>query len=233
VTGCGALRGDLAAYAVGSLDAQTRAAFEAHLDACGPCRRELEELRGVTGFLAALTPEEAERGPVRDDGAILDRLLARVAGERRRHRRVRWLAAAAAAVLLVGGVLGGWAIARDDPSPQERTVATASGQGDGGVRIDLALEDRAWGTALTIEVANVSPGHTCSLVAISGDGIRETAATWTVPSGGYRGEEPGKRSLTLDGAVGLSVAQIERFEVVTPEGEKLVDFPLASAASTD
>jgi hypothetical protein len=220
VTRCGALRDELGVYAVGALRGGERAAVDRHLETCSACRSELDELRGVSSLLTVLTVEEAERGPVEAGGAGLDRLLARVAAERRRARRWRVLAVAAAVVVLAGAALGGYALTRDEV-PQASAVTTASATGDSGVRIDLAMTRRDWGTALTIDVANVSPGHTCALVAVGQDGVRETAATWTVPSGGYL-DRGGKQSLTLDGAVGLHPAQIQYFEVVTPEGEKLV-----------
>ena len=44
--------GDLALYALGSLDAAAAARLEAHLGQCGACRTELSELRGGAAVLA-------------------------------------------------------------------------------------------------------------------------------------------------------------------------------------
>jgi hypothetical protein len=235
VTGCGAVRGELGAYVVGALSSEEREAVDLHVAGCPECWRELQGLQGLSPFLAAVTLEEAERGPVQASGAILDRLLADVAADRRRGRRRRLLAVAAVAAavaIIAGGITGALAM-RGDDVPQRSAIPaptrTVSGSSSSGVSVDLALERKGWGTALTIEVANVSPGHTCALVAVGRDGVRETAATWTVPKGGYR-EGNTKRSLTVNGAVGLQVAEIDRFEVVTPEGEQLLTVALPESA---
>ncbi|MGA8540735.1 MAG: anti-sigma factor, partial [Terriglobales bacterium] len=101
----------LALYAMGSLpEGEERLALEAHLEACGACRRELAQLRGDMGLLSVSTlgpaPPERSRG----------RLMAAIANEPRpasperssRQRRWWWAAvpwAVAAAVAIVAGVL--------------------------------------------------------------------------------------------------------------------------------
>ena len=55
------IRNDLAAYAVGALDEEQRAAVERHLEGCALCRAELDELVEAAGAL--LDPE----GPLRPE----------------------------------------------------------------------------------------------------------------------------------------------------------------------
>ena len=43
---------DLALYALGTLDPESRLALEEHLEECASCRRELEQLRGDMALLA-------------------------------------------------------------------------------------------------------------------------------------------------------------------------------------
>ena len=61
----------LALYAMGSLpEGEERLALEAHLEACGACRRELAQLRGDMGLLSVSTlgPAPPERSRGRSDG---------------------------------------------------------------------------------------------------------------------------------------------------------------------
>jgi anti-sigma-K factor RskA len=97
---------DLALYALGSLpEGDERRALEKHLETCGVCRRELEQLRGDMGLLSLSTagprpPERSRR-----------RLMAALASEPRHQsvpQRGRWRAApwaVAAALAIVAGVL--------------------------------------------------------------------------------------------------------------------------------
>lgn len=86
-----------AAFALGALDAEERAAFEAHLTTCAECRAEVQAFRETTAQLAAGAPVAAPSAELR----------ARVLAEARRVRPIRrtgrfaasWLAAAAGFVL--------------------------------------------------------------------------------------------------------------------------------------
>lgn len=44
------------AYALGTLDARARKLFETHMQACGPCRLEVEKMSRVTGWLSLALP---------------------------------------------------------------------------------------------------------------------------------------------------------------------------------
>lgn len=88
-----------APYALGALDGEERAAFEAHLAQCAQCRAEVASFREVAGELALAIPA----------GEPAPGLRTRVIAEARRVRplasRLPWLAAAAGIVLaaLLGG----------------------------------------------------------------------------------------------------------------------------------
>jgi anti-sigma factor RsiW len=61
---CQVIRGRLVAYADGELDAAAKAAVEAHLGACVPCSRELEEiaaLRALAREMPAVASEAIDR----------------------------------------------------------------------------------------------------------------------------------------------------------------------------
>jgi anti-sigma-K factor RskA len=71
---------DLALYAIGSLPASEAGQLEQHLDQCGDCRRELEELRGDVALLALSASGPAP--PTRSR----ERLLSAMKKEPRRQR---------------------------------------------------------------------------------------------------------------------------------------------------
>lgn len=95
---------DLALYALGPLDRESRLALEEHLEGCASCRRELEQLRGDMALLA-LSP--AGSNPA---GHARERLLNAIAREPRQAERskrhgwwalIPYLAAAALALVAI------------------------------------------------------------------------------------------------------------------------------------
>ena len=59
------VKSDAAAYVLGSLDPDERAAFEAHLAGCEECAAEVRALRGVTDVLARAVPQRTPRPELR------------------------------------------------------------------------------------------------------------------------------------------------------------------------
>lgn len=223
---CPQIRPELGAYVLGVLDAGDEQRVREHLDRCPDCAAEAASLR-ATGSALALTDLAMVEGPPEPSPDVLPKLLQRVFAARRRRRITSAAVAAAAAVVVAVG--GAVVVDAVDGSPSEdveagedgdEPTATASGR-EGSVAVEVAIWDRGWGAAVTVDVAGVPSGYRCSLVAVGADGQRETAATWVVPSDGYSGG-----SLTMDGAHGLHPWEVERYEVVTTDGELLVSFPL-------
>src|SRR5215475_2154390 len=108
-------RESLGAYALGHLSDDERAAIEAHLEGCPDCRAELDSLVSVARLLPLADPEQLGTAPSLPRG-LGDRVMASIAGERRRSKRRRFrlgfafsgaAAAAAAAAVLAIFVLGG------------------------------------------------------------------------------------------------------------------------------
>lgn len=131
-------REDIAAYAIGGLDAAEEEAVFAHIEICDHCRSELTHLAPAVGVLAE-SVEQREPPP-----ALRERLLAAIAEdaapaapepERRRApaRRfslggllLRPAAGLAAVAIAIAGV-GGYLIAEDEQSePAEETFAVSS-----------------------------------------------------------------------------------------------------------
>ncbi|MFC3505429.1 anti-sigma factor family protein [Micromonospora krabiensis] len=109
---------DVAAYALGVLDAQDTERFEEHLATCWACAAELETMVPVVGLLSDIDGETMSAlEHTQTDPALLDRTLVAVRAHRRRSR-VRQLLATAAAVVVLGGLTGiGFNTVIDDANP--------------------------------------------------------------------------------------------------------------------
>lgn len=130
-----------------------------------------------------------------------------------RRRRLLLLAAAAVAVLAL--VLGGawW-------SSSHRAPATVTAMGSSvatGVEARIVMTPTDEGTTLDLTLSGVTPGEHCSLVAVGPDGKREVTSTWIA---NYEGEA------TITASTWFSVADLERFDITTPDGTTLLQVPV-------
>ncbi|NUU23408.1 MAG: hypothetical protein HOV68_18135, partial [Streptomycetaceae bacterium] len=85
---CGALRLDLGAYVLGTLDETETQWIRSHVAICPECRAEYDELAVLPSFLARLTPAEAEASGAASEVSA-DRLLATATERLHRARRTR------------------------------------------------------------------------------------------------------------------------------------------------
>ncbi|MDT0381612.1 zf-HC2 domain-containing protein [Streptomyces sp. DSM 42041] len=249
---------DVGAYALGLLTDAEASRFEDHLAGCTRCAEELEANLGLRPLLQEVASEasfgsvpSSGSGPAsgaHEGGGPLDRALAAAASERRRARRRRHaLAGAVAAVLLAAGALGGVAVgplAGDDdadrPPPTTAEAARAAfAQGEKfsdhdpstSVEATVSLQERPWGTHVTLRIGNLTGPRACDLVAVGGDGGRQTVATWSVPGYGYGIEGTAyEEPLYVAGGAGLTPDRIDHFEVRTLEGEKLAAIRMETPA---
>ncbi|MDK1473834.1 zf-HC2 domain-containing protein [Streptomyces sp. 549] len=219
---------DVGAYAIGALDSADAARFEEHLAACQRCAIELEELMGLGPLLAEYShtaPDIPSLTP-RPSRQLMDNLMGTVVAERRGRKRRRLYLVAAAAALVVGGPLAGAALlGGGDQAPQNSTVQAMFESGDKLTATDpntkadavVSLNDKEWGTEVSLKLANVSGPRVCGLVAVGKDGTEQTVTTWAVPEGGGW-----KKARIYHGGAAYERDEIDRFEVRTIEGEKLV-----------
>ena len=204
----------LGAYVVGALDHSERVELEAHLAQCPMCRDELAELAPLPGLLSRLTVDEVLAGPptadtADADGAMLERLLAAAARERRHASRMRLVSAAAAVVLLAGAGSGAVIATQGHGTNWQQTAAAASGP----VHLRVKLADQASGTKLDMTMWGVARGQRCSLVAVGRDGRTEDAGWWEAAYDG---------TAHITGTTSIARRDLTQLKVVTDDGKTLV-----------
>lgn len=227
---------DVGAYAIGALERDEAERFEEHLAGCTRCADALAELVPVADMLADVPPPE-DPPP-----GGLDRLLTELTAVRTRQRQVRRrlvVAVAAAAVVAVAApVVTAVVLAGDEPAGEQR--ADVSGQEvravnpETGVEARIGMRSVTWGTSVDLDLRGVTGPRRCDLQAVGKDGSHETVTSWGVPAAGYGagtggnagggGQGDGKR-LRTSGGTSMSPNDIDHFEVVTSEGDRLVTVP--------
>ncbi|MDI2131748.1 zf-HC2 domain-containing protein [Yinghuangia seranimata] len=249
---CGALRLDLGAYVLGSLDETETHWVRSHVAVCPDCRAEYEELAVLPVFLARLTPAEAEAS-----GMVAapppERLFeaAAVRVRRERRRRTVLLAAAAAAAIAVASL--GWVFGGDDggkttalppaspsvsasastgaapqvpPAPGARTVKLTDPRSAAVATVEY--REVEWGTTIQMKLSGVAPGTRCQLDVYGTKGRQETASSWVVPDEGYEGSS----DVLVPGATSIRSGEIVRFMVtVVGQGTTLLRGDIGQTAT--
>ena len=231
---------DVASYALGVLDERDAERFEDHLIDCPTCAVELESFIAVADILAdvdadALVATEQSR----QDGLVLKKMIGEVKKERRRanSRRLYSLAAAVVvfAMLSIGALFAGgkWFGPAQGPPTAIRTTSPAldplppdggiggpemTGERFGGtdartgVRADVALQKKDWGTHVSFGVSNIKGPRLCQLVAIRTDGTPQVLSTWTVGEKGW-GTAANPQTLTLQADTAIPRDDIAHVQV--------------------
>jgi len=223
---CGERRIALGAYVLGALGPLERDGVESHLADCADCRAELAALVPLPVALGRLSTAEAlaaAKGRPATAGAapgsapsVLERAIAELA-RRRRAAQLRWrLSAATGAVALaaLGVTVGLLVVTRPATASPAVVAARFSGADAGtGVSASAQLYTEAWGSSIHLDVAGVTAGEQCELVAIGRDGSQQVAGTWRV---GYTG------GVEITGSTGIAPSQVASLEVVSTSGSELV-----------
>nr|WP_217214740.1 zf-HC2 domain-containing protein [Streptomyces sp. AC550_RSS872] len=241
------------AYALGILDDAEATAFEAHLATCEWCAQQLDELAGMEPMLAALadlpgagTPAIGDSLSAKPSPRLVNKLVDEVAERRAQKRRRSFYMVAAAAALIVGGPFVAVATNGDDGSgggaEGNPTVAAANPAKDlfnsigtkasgndatTGVSATVAMSEKLWGTETALELKGVKGPLKCSLIFVSKNGERETAASWSVPKWGYgipdAKTEQARNPLYVSGGVSMSPDDVDHVEVMDFDGNKLAE----------
>jgi hypothetical protein len=238
---------DVASYVLGVLDEPDELAFARHFTTCASCRAEYRELSDLPRLL-----DQVKSGPVDPPRAaasptpskdLLGLVLAQVNWARGKQRTTIWLAAAAAAMLVVVLPLMAWKSAENPttqssvpldtqqpaatPSSGTATVAGAhvvrGSNRATGVTANITVQPEPWGTRVDLELRGVSGPMQGLLVAVSRSGHSQVVASWRVPETGF-GVPGSAEPLRVRGGVGISEADIERFDV-RGNGQDLIRVP--------
>lgn len=181
----------LGAYVLGGLDAPDLTLFEAHLQDCAACRKELAVLEKVPMLLDSVPVPDAMAlsgvpgssgvpGREAADANAPVRLFDELARRRRTLRR-RWaaLAGALAAACLAVGMAVGPLLVR--PPQPDATYSLASG---GGLQVNIDMARKTWGTELAVSGSSLPAEGTLSLWVRDRAGAEDRACAWTAtPSG--------------------------------------------------
>lgn len=216
---------DLAGYVLDGLEADERAAFEAHLAQCAQCARELDGLRVTANLLGgaaapydlppdleartlqaverAAQPETAVIAPSAPTGAHRARSEARAAAHSQfGFRGARLAAAAAVAGVVLGGAafLGARLLDADEPGTLEVQAVLA---GDNG-RIEAAAEVRKVDIGRIVEFRSddlpiLPTGEFYELWFVGPGDSPETPNR--ISAGTFHPDEQGRSRVTLTAAV--------------------------------
>lgn len=196
---------------------------EAHIEDCAGCSTELASLVPLPDLLAVAAPAvELMDAPPPGD-AMLRRLLDAAAAERRR-RRLRAVAMAVGSVAAVALVAVPVAVAVNHHDQttivaQAQEVHASASNATTGVWGDVTLAKSSWGSSVALEVTGVQAGTSCTVVVVTKDGTRQTAATW------WAHEYPGPAS--VDGTVAAALPAIDHVDLVDDaSGAVLLKLPV-------
>lgn len=218
---------------------------------CAQQLDELAGMEPMMAALADLpgtgTPAIAESLTVKPGPRLAEKLVDEVAERRASKRRRNFYLVGTAAALIIGGPFAAVATTGggDDGGGGRKTEATRTAAGPAEsafaampdrvtatdpateVSATVALEKKAWGTEAVLELKNVKGPQKCSLIAVGKNGERETLSSWTVPDWGYgipdATTEKAKKPLYVHGGAAFEPNQIDHFEVMTFDGERLVE----------
>jgi len=204
------LRELAAGYVLGAIDPEDRREFEAHLEECEECRKEVGSLAPIPGLLSR-APAETDPMPA----GVADRAVASArsqwAGLARSRRTWRLGALAAAGVAIVFA-----AVALLPGSTGSGATALAVQPGD--VTGEVTIDGRAWGTAIHFELANLPQREAYVAWVVDGEGDRHPCAWWgPTPTGVVR----------LDGASGIPFDQVNAVVVTARDGSETLLTALA------
>ena len=186
------------AYALDALDADERAAFEAHYHDCDVCSGDVTADREVAAMLAeavAVAPapdlKAAVMGEITKTRQLpplvperTDELAARRAA---RRRQVGWVAGIAALLIAAIGVTSQFGDSRDDVADvvaaPDAIVTSLEGSGDGTLRVVWSAE-RDEVAVFGSDLANPGADRAYALWFLHGDGSVAPAGLFTPSDGG-------------------------------------------------
>lgn len=215
----------LGAYVLNALEPREAASVRSHLAGCDSCRDEVASLTAVAAKLDLVALRDIDQ---LTDGDALKRsqdpppdLLPRVftlpsARQPTRRRRQRRLAVAIGVVTAV--TAAGVTTAVVGTRTPTHEVSVWGSDASTHVGAEVTISQRAWGSQLELTVTGAYRAGRCSLIAHSGDGRSDTAATWTATADG---------TAHVPGATSITASRLSELDVVTSTGHQLVGLVIA------
>lgn len=199
---------DDAAFVLGALSADERAAFEQHLLTCQACASRVRELAPLPALLAGL-PASAYTDEHDDlPASLLPDLLRHVGSERRRRRQFTAGLAGLAAACLVALAVGAW------PNPAARKPASGGSTAQAmsavitsPVHASAQLTAVKWGTKIELACsydAGYASNADYQLVVIDRQSVAHPAGSWKLTPGSL---------IHFTGGTSLPRDQISRVEI--------------------
>jgi hypothetical protein len=220
---------DVGAYALGVLEPRESVRFEQHLTLCRSCPRELEQLSSVAALLSLVNGESldfAERST--RDPRRSEALVGAVRTQRRHARTRQSLTLAACLALVIAGAVVAVSLGFGGRLGLPVTSTTAENlhavSQSTGVDATVQVDQKRWGSQVTLQITHIKGPVACRLMAVSRDGQSEVVMGWSVPSEGY-GTVVQPSPLVLHGGTNLVRADLAGFEVRTINGALLVSVP--------
>jgi anti-sigma-K factor RskA len=206
---------DDAAYVLGALSDDERAAFEAHLATCADCRARVAEIRGVPALLAGITAADlAEEAPPE---TLLPGLMRRAHRRRGRQRLlVGGLGAVAAACLIALAVVvwpfGSSGSGSGQPAPRALHALV-----NVPVQATARLVATSWGTEIDLNCRyadGVEESRPYRLVVVDRQGHDEDLGSWRLPP---------DADISYTAGTALQPADIARVQITSVDGTPLLE----------
>jgi anti-sigma-K factor RskA len=195
---------DDAAYVLGALSSDERAAFEAHLASCPECAERVRELSSMPALLARVPASVYRHEQEAPPAILLPHLMSRVRFEQRRRRWLTAGLAGLAAACLVALAVVAWP---SSPGPSAPRPLAMSAVGDSPVHATAALSSVAWGTKIDLVCeyyTNPAQQWDYQLVVVDKRNVAHPAGSWKLV--------PGKVA-HFTGGTALARDQISKVEI--------------------
>jgi hypothetical protein len=224
-----------AAYVLGSLDAEERRQYEAHLSSCAPCREAVAELAGMPALLALLDQDEVaaldEASPELPPPPpeLLDSLLAKVSWRDRRRRRLSWTmaaataAAAAVVVAVLVGIHPGSSVPSATPPLTSSSAVTMTPVASNSIVATVSLISQGSGTRIEMNCTYPNESQDpaqhdndvdkLAMVVVGRDGSHAQLTTWMAPPG---------VTVRPVGSTPMRIDQIAAVQIVSDDGDVLL-----------
>ncbi len=220
-----------ATYVLGSLDAEERRQYEAHLSSCARCREAVAELAGMPALLALLEQDEVaaldEASPeLPPPPELLDSLLATVSWRDRRRRRLSWTmaaataAAAAVVIAVLVGIHPGSSVPSATPPLTSSSAVTMTPVASNSINATVSLISQGSGTRIEMSCTypNESDQHDndvdkLAMVVVGRDGSHAQLTTWMAPPG---------VTVRPVGSTPMRIDQIAAVQIVSDDGDVLL-----------